>query len=125
MQGFWDTFQKIAKTVGTGVDIGRNLGLFQASPSSPSATVSEVELQNFWSVFKKIGDIAGGVGKVASSVGGVIGGIQDVGKNLGVLQAGVPQQSDLTPESAMAILQQVAPVLQTVIQQQQPPAVFH
>ncbi|MES2522096.1 MAG: hypothetical protein V4617_05295 [Gemmatimonadota bacterium] len=86
MLGFWNVMKKIGKGVGTGIAVGKTLGVFDAgtpgmqgmqSGAAPAAEApSEIEMLGFWSVLKKIGK---GVGT------GV-----DIGKQLGVFDAGVP-----------------------------------
>ncbi len=141
MQGFWNTFRKIGRAVGTGVQIGQQLGVFDTGGPQmhqPAAEpVSEIELQSFWNVWNKMGNLAKNVGQVASGLGQAAGGIHDAGKTLGLYQAGggvspknvsgrpYPHQAQagqqggyLSPQDAAGILQQVAPVLQTLMQQQ-------
>jgi hypothetical protein len=121
MQSFWDTFKKIAGTVAhgvqTGVNIGHGLGLFQARQPTATSPVSEVELQNFWKVWNKVTDVAKNLSQVASGLGQAAGGIAGIagqGGSVKPQQAGVQMQ--MTPDQAMAILRQVSPVLQALLQ---------
>ena len=117
LQSFWSVLRKIGRGVGTGVDIGRGLGLFgaggpqmgqQGSQSHQGgAQLSELELQSFWSVLRKIGR---GVGT------GV-----DIGRGLGLFGAGGPQtgqQGGVDPQM-IQLLQQAMPALQALAGQQQ------
>jgi diadenosine tetraphosphate (Ap4A) HIT family hydrolase len=108
MQGFWSTFTKIANTVKTGYDLGHNLGLYQASPQpaqsqangSQPAPVSETELQSFWNVLNKIGSVVSSAGQPGAGQAAAQG-----------------RQQTISQDQAMAILRQVSPVLQTLLQQ--------
>ncbi|PWE80459.1 hypothetical protein XF30_30290, partial [Bradyrhizobium sp. SUTN9-2] len=57
LQGFWSVLKKIGQGVQTGVNVGKQLGVFSAQPGlePAAAQVSDMELQSFWSVLKKIG----------------------------------------------------------------------
>ena len=88
--------------------------------------MSDFELQNFWNVLNKIGGVARGISQVTGGLGQAAGGIYDAGKSLGMAQAGVPgvsQAQAMTSDQALAILRQVSPVLQVLLQQ--PAATMH
>ena len=106
MQGFWSVLRKIGQGVGTGVDIGKQLGIFQAGqPAVAAAPPTDFEMQGFWSVLRKIGQ---GVGT----------GL-DIGKQLGIFQAGQPAADNPSSEQMIMLLQQALPAIQALAQQQQ------
>ena len=77
LQSFWSVLKKIGQGAQTGLDIGRQLGVFNAGQPGvqpAAAQVSDIELQSFWSVLKKIGQ-------------GAQTGL-DIGRQLGVFNAG-------------------------------------
>jgi hypothetical protein len=77
LQSFWSVLRKIANGAQTGLDIGKQLGVFSAGqPGVQPAAVTDMELQSFWSVLKKIGQ-------------GAQTGL-DIGKQLGIFSAGQP-----------------------------------
>ncbi|WP_193760446.1 hypothetical protein, partial [Bradyrhizobium yuanmingense] len=78
LQSFWSVLKKIGQGVQTGLDVGKQLGVFSAQPGlqPAAAQVSDIELQGFWSVLKKIGQ-------------GAQTGL-DIGRQLGVFNAGQP-----------------------------------
>jgi hypothetical protein len=72
MQGFLSVIKKIAQGAQIGLNIGQQLGLFQADTVSPQAAAvqpNQLELQGFWSIVKKIASTAKTVLDAGSSVG--------------------------------------------------------
>jgi hypothetical protein len=80
LQSFWSVLKKIGQGAQTGLDIGKQLGIFSAGqPGMEPAAVApptDMELQSFWSVLKKIGQ-------------GVQTGV-NIGRQVGVFDAGQP-----------------------------------
>ena len=85
---------------------GRIGGGFLPFESGPlTAPPTDFEMQGFWSVLRKIGQ---GVGT------GV-----DIGKQLGIFQAGQPAADNPSSEQMIMLLQQALPAIQALAQQQQ------
>jgi hypothetical protein len=109
MQGFWSVLKKIAQGTQTGINIGKQVGLFEAGPPGVGAqgAPSEFEMQGFWSVLKKIAQ-------------GAQTGI-NVGKQVGLFEAGPPgvgaqgAPSEFEMQGFWSVLKKIAQGTQTGI----------
>jgi hypothetical protein len=104
MQGFWNVLKKIAQGAQTGINVGKQLGVFQAGApgGGEQAGPTDLEMQGFWNVLKKIGQ---GVGTGLN-----------VGKQLGIFEAGTPSAGASQEQQLVALLQQALPALQAIAQ---------
>ena len=113
LQSFMSVLRKIAKGVQTGVSVaqkgaqvGHSLGLFEAdAPAASAEPVSDVELQSFMSVLRKI------TKGVQTGVSIAQKGAQ-VGHSLGLFEADAPAASaepvsDIELQSFMSVLRRI------------------